>query len=119
MPKVHFAAPGSQAALASSAAGWSTIRPPTAIGSPKAVVVPTMLVTADDRGSGSSCEPEQLEQLLVPLTRSMSSSSERLAVDASVTNSPDSRWMQPESVVVTTPSRVTLRRSQAIFGAEK
>ena len=49
----------------------------------------------------------------------MSISSERLAVDASVTNSPHSWCTSQESVVVTTPSVVRLRRSHAIFGAEK
>ena len=45
--------------------------------------------------------------------------SERLAVVASVTNSPVSRFSSQTSDVVTTPPVSTCRRSHAIFGAEK
>jgi hypothetical protein len=50
---------------------------------------------------------------------SRSTASDRLAVEASVTNSPVRRWMIHASVVVTTPLVVRLSRSHLIFGAEK
>ena len=50
---------------------------------------------------------------------SRSVSNERLAVAASVTNSPVGWITSQLSLVVTTPAVVALRRSQCIFGAEK
>ena len=119
MPNVHLAVPGCEHPCASSAAGWSSTSPPTAIGSPNAVVVPTLSSQATIRGIGSSSSPNSASRPRSQSTRSMSNSSDRLAVDASVTNSPQSWCTSQLSVVVTTPSVVTWRRSQVIFGAEK
>ena len=52
-------------------------------------------------------------------TESSPINSDRLAVDASVTNAPQSRCTSQVSVVVTTPAAVMLARIHAILGAEK
>ena len=94
--------------------------PATGIGfSPKAVVSPTNWSHATTSGVASSASPNSSISSASHVAVSRSSSSERLAVDTSVTNAPHSRCTSQVSVVVTTPARVTLARSHAIFGAEK
>ena len=111
VPKVHLAVPGRQAAL----------------GEQRGLLVDDQ--PADRRrrrrrrrwcrrrrrwrrssGSRSPVEPEQVQQLGRPRRRCRGRvSSDRLAVAASVTNAPVSRCRSQVSVVVTTPSVVTLR----------
>jgi hypothetical protein len=119
VPKVHLAVPGSQQPSASRAACWSTISPPTVIGAPNAVVVPTISSQSAIRGSASPSSSNICSSSRSQSIRSISRIRERLAVAGSVTNSPVSLWTSQLSVVVTTPSVVTCRRSQVIFGAEK
>ncbi len=86
---------------------------------PERGVVPTKLSQATISGSRLPARlnrPSSSESQ-APVSRSVAS--DRLAVEASVTRAPVSWCTSPESRVVTTPSRVTWRRSHACFGAEK
>ncbi len=119
VPNVHLAIPGSKHASASSAACWSTTMPPTGTSGPNADVVPMISSLAAMRGRCSPVRPNSASNSGLHSRPPSSTAAERLAVVASVTNSPVSWCSSHVSDVVTTPADSTLRRSHAIFGAEK
>ena len=119
VPKVHLARPGWVQPSASSAACWSTTRPPTAIGVPNALWCRPARRRPRSGGAPRPASRTARGARGSQATLSRPVSRDRLAVDASVTSSPQRWWTSQLSVVVTTPSVVTLRRSQAILGAEK
>ncbi|CAB4961084.1 unannotated protein [freshwater metagenome] len=95
------------------------MRPTTGTSGPNAVVLPTISSHATRRGSRSPSSPKIPRSSGSQRVVSRSRTSDLLAVVTSLTNSPVRWWTSQASVVVTTPSRVTLRRSQVILGAEK
>lgn len=104
---------------ARSAACWSTISPATGMGGPKTSVCPTISSQPTIAGSDSPASPNRSSSSPSQDGESSAVSSDRLAVDASVTKAPHNRCTSQVSVVVTTPARARLARSHAIFGAEK
>jgi hypothetical protein len=88
VPNVHLASPGRRQASPSRAACWSTTNPPTFALLPKASVVPTTVSHGAISGSRSPSNPNRPRSSgsQPPVSRSVTS--ERLAVEASVTNAP-------------------------------
>ena len=119
MPNVHLASPGVRQLSASSAACWSTISPATGIVGPKTSVLPTIWSQPTISGSASPVSPNRPSRSSSHATVSSAINSDRLAVEASVTNAPHSRCTSQVSVVVTTPAVVMFARIHAILGAEK
>ncbi len=116
---MHFDVPASRQCCPTSAACWSTHSPVTAIEGPKASVRPISCAQPTTAGRSSPSSPKTAQACSDQLRRSRSSSNVLEAVVTSVTKAPVSRWRSHESVVVTTPDPVTLRRSHFIFGAAK
>ena len=87
--------------------------------SPERSVLPTIWSQPTISGSASPVRPNRPTSSSSYSTESSEISSDRLAVDASVTNAPHNRCTSQVSVVVTTPVVVMFARIHAIFGAEK
>ena len=81
-------------------------------------MVPTTRALADDVGQRLAREAEQARSARGPTSSSPgATSSDRLAVEASVTNAPHRRCTSQLSVVVTTPSAGQVVADPRIFGA--
>jgi len=93
--------------------------PATGIVGPKTSVLPMIWSQPTISGSASPANPNRSSSSSSHVTESSEINSDRLAVDASVTNAPHSRFTSQVSVVLTTPALVMFARIHAIFGAEK